>query len=602
MKKAREDMEFTEKLVTEWDLNELYESYDCDSFKKDFEDMQNDAARSARLARETLADDIGAAEKIKRFIAAENKMSVYSKIGEYASLRLHADAADERALKIIDRYETLASDFTEAGALFEKYVASLGDLDDVIAGCVELKDYAFYLREIKKRGEYMLSEAEEIALAKLHNTGAGAWGQLQSHLTSTLLVDIELDGGQAQKPLTVIRNMAYEADAALREKAYKAELAAYEKIDKSVAFALNAIKGEAITEAKLRGYESVLHMTLLDARMDKRILDALISAIENYLPDMRVFYVKKAELLGKNAGLPFYDLFAPLGSKDDDMRFTYEQAAAFVVNNFTKFSKKLGDFAENAFRSRWIDALPRENKSGGAFCAGLHAVKQSRVLANFDGSFNDVTTLAHELGHGYHDFMLKDEAFVNYNYSMPIAETASTFCETIVYNAALASASENEKMVILNNMISDELQVIVDIYSRFTFESEVIEKRADGSLSVGEFKDIMLAAQRKAYGDGLDANFPHPYMWLCKSHYYDSHYNFYNFPYAYGLLFAKGLYSQYLRDGGAFAPKYDALLAATGRKSLADIALLAEIDVTKKEFWVQSLEFVKKDIEAFCGM
>jgi len=589
-------------LETNWSLDELYESFECEKFKSDFEKMKNDIPQITEKAREFTKNHNNEVEKIIWFVGVENNISNYHLIASYAGLRLAINAEDETAMKIQNLTEVLLSDLTEASVLFQKFIADVNDIDALLSENENLHEFEFHLKEIKEQSKYLLSEAEEIAIAKFTITGSSAWGELQSHLTSTLMIDIELDDQLTQKPLTVIRNMAYESDAALREKAYYAELKGYEKIDKSVSFALNSIKGEALSESALRGYESPLSMTLINARMDAQTLNALISSMEDFLPSLRKFYKKKADLLDKSNGLPFYDLFAPVGKAD--MRFTYEEAADYVVSNFNAFSEKLGSYAENAFKNRWIDALPKEGKSGGAFCANLHSIKQSRIMANFDGSFNDVTTLAHELGHGYHGFMLEDDAFVNSDYPMPIAETASTFCETIVTNAALSgkNLTSDEKMVILDNMISDELQVIVDIYSRFTFESDVFTQRENGSLSVNEFKEMMLSAQKKAYGDGLDNDFLHPYMWLCKGHYYSAGYNFYNFPYAYGLLFAKGLYAQYLNENDTFLPKYDALLAATGKKNLADIAAMAGIDVRSKAFWSSSLELVEKDVEMFCNM
>ncbi|TGU86830.1 oligoendopeptidase F, partial [Mesorhizobium sp. M00.F.Ca.ET.186.01.1.1] len=193
-----------------------------------------------------------------------------------------------------------------------------------------------------------------------------------------------------------------------------------------------------------------------------------------------------------------------------------------------------------------------EGKRGGAFCYNLHMVGESRIMANYTGSYNDVSTLAHELGHGYHGECLVQEAFYNSDYPMPIAETASILCETIIAKAALAQATPEEAFSILENDISGASQVIVDIYSRYLFESAVFARRSEGSLSVGELKELMLQAQKDAYGAGLDSSVLHPYMWVCKPHYYSADFNFYNFPYAFGLLFAKGLYAEYVKRGEAF--------------------------------------------------
>ena len=220
-------------------------------------------------------------------------------------------------------------------------------------------------------------------------------------------------------------------------------------------------------------------------------------------------------------------------------------------------------------------------------------------MSNFDGSFSGLTTLAHELGHGYHGHCLKNESFLNSDYPMPLAETASIFCETLIINAAMKSSTENEAYTILENSIQSDAQVIVDIYSRFLFESELFKKRKDSSLSVEELKDIMLKAQKESYGDGLDPDQLHPYMWACKPHYYYADFNFYNFPYAFGLLFAKGLYAEYLKTGKPFIEKYDKLLKETGKNTITNVTTMMGIDIQSPDFWKSSLELTAKDIEKF---
>jgi pepF/M3 family oligoendopeptidase len=334
--------------------------------------------------------------------------------------------------------------------------------------------------------------------------------------------------------------------------------------------------------------------------MDEETLNAMLSAMKESLPAFHKFYRKKGELLGHKNGLPFYDIFAPMGSSDK--KYTYDDARSFIVKNFRTFSDKLANFADNAFENRWIDAEPRDGKRGGAFCSNLHSIKESRILANFNESFDNAITIAHELGHGYHGDCLKDEYFLNSDYPMPIAETASIFCETIVKNAALKEANDDEAFAILEGDISDAGQVIVDIYSRYLFESELFKRRANSSLSVKELKEIMQNAQKEAYGDGLDPDFLHPCMWVNKPHYYYAGANFYNFPYAFGLLFAKGLYAEYLKRGQEFVKDYDRLLTVTGKMSIADVAATMGINVRSIDFWRSSLKLVEKDIEKFISL
>jgi pepF/M3 family oligoendopeptidase len=584
-----------------WSLDALYPSFDSEQWKKDWEAFSQGIQQLQNWTKENLSGTENAAGKMETYInTLTSTYQVFSRLMAFAELTASTDAKNEKALQMIDRLQEKSVELVEPGVLFQKWLGKLANLDEIIASSSLLEEHRFYLTEIAEKSKYLLSEKEEIIYAKMRNTGSNAWSKLQELLTSTLLVDITVNGEEKQLPLSVVRNMAYDKDPVLRKTAYEAELKAYRKIEESSAACLNGIKGEVITISKLRGFASPLQKTLLDSRMDEETLEAMLTAIRESLPVFHKYYRKKAELLGHKNGLPFYDLFAPMG--EANMHFTYQEARDFIVKHFGSFSERLAKYAEKAFDNQWIDAEPREGKRGGAFCHNLHVIKQSRILANFTGSYNDVSTLAHELGHGYHGECLVDEAFLNSDYPMPIAETASILCETIIANAALETAGEEEAFAILENDISGAGQVIVDIYSRYLFETEVFRRREQGSLSVNELKEIMIHAQKEAYGDGLDHDFLHPYMWACKPHYYYADYNFYNFPYAFGLLFAKGLYAEYLNRGSEFVEQYDQLLSVTGKMSIADVARIMGVDVRSVDFWRSSLQLIANDIERFISL
>ncbi len=584
-----------------WSLNELYTSFDAPEFKRDMERLDQEIEKIQKWAADNLNDGENAAQKLEQYIQMMNDFGhLYSRLGGFASLTLSTEAKNETAMKYEDMLDEKGTALTKPEVSFIKWLGKLESLDAVVASSDYLKEHAFFIQENLDKTKYLLSDEEEIVIAKMKNTGSTAWGKLQEMLSSTLLVDITVDGEQKKLPLPVVRNMAYSEDAKVRRAGYEAELENYKKIETSSAASLNGIKGEVLTVSKMRGYASPLEMTVLNARMDMQTLNAMLDAIKESLPAFHKYFRKKGELLGHKNGLPFFEMFAPMG--DVDMNFTYEEARDYIVDNFRTFSDKLADFAATAFDERWIDAEPREGKRGGAFCSNLHVIKQSRILSNFNGSFSNMTTLAHELGHGYHGANLMEETYLNAEYPMPIAETASIFCETIVKEAALKAAKDEEAFSILESDISDAGQVIVDIYSRFLFESELFRRRENGSVSVNELKEIMLEAQKQAYGNGLDHEYLHPYMWACKPHYYYASHNFYNFPYAFGLLFAKGLYAEYLKRGDEFVAAYDKLLSVTGKMKIADVTMEMGIDVRNIDFWRGSLKLVEKDIEKFISL
>ncbi len=580
-----------------WSLDELYTSFDSKEYKEDFKRLESLIEKIVENYS-NLKDIEDKTLLIESYIKDTSKLfSYFRKLSAFSSLTSAVDADNDIALKEMDRLSNLNTQLTKPETEFQIFIRDIDDLDEIISTSNFLEDFEFYLHEIKKTSQYMLSPKEEILISKMTRTGSSSWSQLQNKLSSTLLVDIELAGKAKQLPLPAVRNLAFDSDKAIRKKAYQAELEAYKKIEESSAAALNGIKGEVITLTTLRGYKDPLHETLVKSKMEKETLDAMIESMTDFLPVFHKYLDAKARYLGYNEGLPFYELFAPLGSSSS--KLSYDEAASYIVDNFRSFSDELADYADLAFKNSWIDVEPRPGKRGGAFCSNIHPIGESRILANFDGSFSNTITLAHELGHGYHGHILKDEDILNTSYPMPIAETASIFCETIVTNAALKNASREEQLSILESSISDATQVIVDIYSRFIFESNFFKMREESKLSLEEINNLMLEAQKEAYGRGLDHETLHPYMWINKSHYYSAGRNFYNFPYAFGLLFAKGLYAKYLEEGDSFIESYDELLRQTGKKSIEDLASLAGIDVKDPNFFKSSLELIEADIDKF---
>jgi oligoendopeptidase F len=294
--------------------------------------------------------------------------------------------------------------------------------------------------------------------------------------------------------------------------------------------------------------------------------------------------------------LAWYDLFAPIGT--ENRAWDFDEAAAFIVEQFGTYSERLSGFAARAFAEHWIDAEPRPGKRDGAYCTGLRGA-ESRVFANYKPVFGGVSTLAHELGHGYHNVNLAQRTPLQRSHPMTLAETASIFCETIIRHAALQKADEQEQLAILEASLQGSCQIVVDITSRFLFEQRLFEKRQQRELSVDELNDLMLEAQRETYGDGLDEELLHPYMWAMKPHYYSTGRSFYNYPYMFGLLFGLGLYARYQQDPEAFKRGYDDLLSSTGMADAATLAARFGIDLRTEDFWRASLEIIRQDIDQF---
>ncbi len=583
-----------------WSLNELYPSFESDNYRNDYAQFLKELTALQTWSELNLKTQTAARTKIAAYLERITKIySLYTSLSEFASLTLSVDVKNDQAMKELERLEEAFTKITRPATIFANWLKVVENLDSLINSNQYLQEHRFYLKKLIKESEHLLSEQEEELMAQLKTTGSSAWSKLHEHLTATLLIKFQAKDKDTEEmlPLSIIRNFAYHADQEIRKKAYEAELAAYPQIENTAAACLNSIKGEVLTICSKRGYETALDEALVKGRIDRETLAAMLSAIEESLPDFQKYYRKKAELLGHQNGLPFYELFAPLG--DSNHLYSYTEAQEFIIESFATFSDQMADFAKKAFAERWIDAEPREGKRGGAFCCNLHPIKQSRILCNFNGYYDNLTTIAHELGHGYHGQMLIEEAILNSEYPMTIAETASIFAETIVMKKALTNASESEKLMIIENDLASAGQVIVDIYSRYLFETAVFEKRSKGPLSSQELQELMLEAQRTAYGDGLDPEFLHPYMWVNKPHYYYAETNFYNFPYAVGLLFSKGLYAEYQKRGDVFVSNYNSLLRASGRHQLTDLAGLIGLKIREIDFWRASLNIIKEEIEEF---
>lgn len=579
-----------------WDLTILYNGFDTEEYKNDFMKFEKCAKDVVEYAAN--AEAVPKKELLIKYITSSKEISeLASKLIIYANLSQSANTKDMEAASMLGRLMGIYSQMAAPMAKCSKLISEIEDLENIIESDELLIEHKYLILNIKRDSKYLLSDREEALFSLMNISGASAWSDLQSNLTSSVKANYRGE----EINLSSVRNLAYDPDPSVRRDAYEAELKCYESIKESVAFAINNIKLQVLNECRMRGYESPLAKTLYTSRMKKETLDALLSAMEDYMPKFRQYLLKKAKALGHEGALPWYDLFAPLGKNDKS--YTVEEAREYLLNIFGKFDTELHDMVKCAFDNRWIDFYPRDGKVGGAFDCGVPSAKESRVLTNFDGSFSDIVTLAHELGHSFHDRQVFKNSILNQDYSMPVAETASTFNEVLVMNTAIKEAkSKDEKLALIESELMDACQIICDIYSRFTFEKSVFENRDMEFMNADRLSDLMLSAQKKAYGEGLDENNMHKFMWLCKSHYYSGGLSYYNFPYAFGGLFARGLYAKYEKEGKPFIETYKKMLNATGFTDVEDVAKIAGIDLTKKEFWCAGLEIIAERIDEFCSL
>lgn len=593
-------MTSTPQTLPHWDMSVVYPGIESPEFAQDFTslieaigELKSLFDRSGVDRRESIAldDDL-----VTAFESVIERMNVLLDQQRTIQAYLHSFVTtDSRNDLAQARVSELQRHLVQLSQLDTRFTAWLGsmDVEALIERSQVASDHAFLLRQSYREATHQMSPAEEDLAAELRVSGGMAWAKLHTNLTSQIMVPLERNGTTEQLPMSMIRNLAYDGDRETRRSAYEAELASWSANALPIAAALNGVKGETLTLTRRRGWESPLDQALFDNSIDRPTLDAMMTAARESFPDFRRYLQAKATALGLDK-LAWYDIFAPVGSSTKV--WGYDDATDFIVEQFATFSPKLSGMAARAFSENWIDAEPRSGKRDGAFCMSLRR-DESRVLANFKPSFGGVSTLAHELGHAYHNLTLADRTMLQRSHPMTLAETASIFCETIVRQSALKDADAQEQLAILEASLQGSCQVVVDITSRFLFEQRVFERRADRELSIDEFNQIMLDAQRETYGEGLDQGALHPYMWAVKGHYYGR--SFYNYPYMFGLLFGLGLYARYQSDPDGFKAGYDDLLSSTGLADAATLAGRFGIDIRTPDFWRASLDTVRADIDQF---
>jgi oligoendopeptidase F len=575
-----------------WDLTPFFPSLDSAELAAAHEAATAGLARLAALydergVRRTDQPDIDAVDEV---LAATNELlDELRLLNAYLYGFVTTDAGNDRAQALASELRARTAALAPLRIRLDAWLASF-DTDRLLAASTSASDHAHVVRRAAVAATHQLSDPEEELAAELNLAGGSAWNQLHGDVSARLMATVD---GEAL-PITAVRNLAYAADAGLRRRAYDAELEAWDGVAVTLAACLNGVKGQASTLNRRRGWPDDLAPALFANGVEPEVLAAMQRACAGSFPAFRRYLRAKGRLLGhpEGSGLPWWDLFAPVGDPDASA-VTWDEATERVAGAFASYAGPLGRLAERAIAERWIDVEPREGKRGGAFCMPVRA-DESRVLLNWSGTVDGVTTLAHELGHAYHNTQLADRTPLQRQTPMALAETASIFCETVLLQSLLADASDDRRLVLLETDLQNACQIVVDIQSRFLFERAVFERRARRALSVAELRELMTDAQREAYGDGLGDDLHHD-MWAVKPHYYGS--AFYNWPYTYGLLFGVGLYARYRDDPERFRAGYDDLLSATGLATAAELGQRFGIDVADEAFWASSLAVIVERVD-----
>ena len=581
-----------------WQLDSVYPGYESEQYQSDRKALRRACSSLLRKIDDSVSRKQSPDRWIRNVVKKmDTAIGLYSTLEAFIYCNYSVNTKDARTVSELSSIEKDGLPLKDAQVRFRNAIRPLRrKLGKLAESSKAIDRFRFFLEEEAELANMQMPVAEENLAADLQRPGADAWGRLQGTISSNLSWPWE---GEERKTVVQLRALAMDPDRGVRRKAFEKEIEAWGSMEIPLAAALNGVKGSTVILDERRKYESPLDHAAKQARISRATLDAQISTMERNLGVFRGYLKQKAKLIGEKK-LAFYDLFAPVG--EATRTWTFAEARDFILRQFSTFSRDLGDFAERAFRERWIDAEPREGKVGGAFCAPVPQAAESRILANFDGSFDSLFTLAHELGHGYHGHVLKDLPFIQQDYPMTLAETASIFCETIVFNRAVAEGSHDDRCTVLELFLQSSTQVIVDILSRYRFEQAVFDRRRTAELSPEEFCELMTQAQRDTYGDGLDGDALHPYMWAVKSHYYSADLSYYNFPYAFGQLFGLGLYATYREDEEGFPAKYRQLLQMTGRASANDVASSVGFNIEDPGFWQGGIDVIAARAAEFASL
>jgi pepF/M3 family oligoendopeptidase len=512
---------------------------------------------------------------------------------------LSAQNVKDRQARILGaRVTSLEASLSSVFTAVDKFALDVPDDEwEDLLGSPELKDLAFNLDERRRNARKLLPPEQETLINDLSVDGYHGWSDLYNTVVGRMVVPVEKDGQVVELSPGQAANWLTDADRSIREKTFAAWEKAWGEQAELCATAMNHIGGYRLALYGHRGWDSILKEPLRMNRMTQETLDAMWNTIERNKYRLVTYLRRKQKLLGIDQ-LSWHDVNAPLGGIGGKM--SYDEAANFVVDHYAEFSPKMAAFAERAFRERWVEAEDRPAKRPGAFCTDFAASRVTRVFTTFGGTITNVGTLAHELGHGYHGWVMVGMPILTQQYSMNVAETASTMGEMIVGDAAVRSAAtREEKIDLLDDKLQNAVALLMNIHSRFLFETRFYEERARGMVSVDRLNEIMVGAQKDAFQNALDVY--HPHFWASKLHFYFTDAPFYNFPYTFGYLFSAGVYSRALAEGRKFAEgSYLDLLRDTGRMQVEDLARKhLGADLTGPEFWQSAIDVCLGDLDEF---
>ncbi|WP_318503321.1 M3 family oligoendopeptidase [Bacillus sp. T3] len=595
------------KYADTWDLDSIFAGGTrSEELQEKIHNIKTEIQQYQQLVKQWNSEEDKTANPLKEILKKQESVGKgLGQTGTFVQMYHDANMNDEYANVVKGQVMDLASEVENLSTIFKKKLVSISDQDWLnFLQDSELNKISFALNEIRDQGKRLLSEKEEKIITELNKDGLSAWSRLYDTTVSIMTIPFtDKEGKTTQYSVGQAMNRMYaDPDAEVRRQLFENWEEAWSKFAPIFADTLNHIDGYRITLQKAHSRQSYLDEPLEYNRMSKETLDAMWKAVAERKQPFISFINQKAKILGLEK-LGWQDVDAPVAfGSVKPLRFTYDEACDFVINNFATFGEEISAFAKHALENRWVEAEDRPNKRPGGYCTRLPEWEESRIFMTFTGSPSDASTLAHELGHAFHSFVMKDLPALNRRYAMNVAETASTFAETIIGNATVANAkTKEEKITLLDAKIGNAVAMFLNIHARFLFENKYYEERSNGIVSEQRLNELMVNAQKEAYCDSLASY--HPHFWCSKLHFYIDDVPFYNFPYTFGFLFSLGIYAEYIKNQHGFEEKYIALLRDTGSMKVEDLAMKhLGVDLTKPAFWEAGIQLMERDVEEFISL
>ncbi|MDQ0060950.1 M3 family oligoendopeptidase [Paenibacillus harenae] len=583
-----------------WELDTIYEGGSASaSLLQELKGMETDMARlDAGLAGESLPD----ADRLAQL--TEVVQSVLLRLREtdsFVTCLMAANMRDTAANSLNDKVKTLSAMFI---GVLTRYDNALRAYPDSVWAALlkheKLSEIAFSLQERRELAKRKMAPELEALAGDLSVDGYHGWGDYYNTIVSRAkFTDVGSDGARRSLSAGQMHNRLSEGERSVRQAAFAEWERVWSEQGDLCAEVLNRISGFRLKLYDKRGWTSVLQEPLQMNRMSEATLTSMWTAIQDGKQSLVRYLERKAKLLGVEK-LDWHDVEAPLGASARIV--PYEEAAEFIVEQFREFSPELAEFSKQAFAKGWIEAEDRPGKRPGGFCTSFPKSGQTRIFMTYSGTASNISTLAHELGHAYHQHVMNDLPPLSQEYAMNVAETASTFAELIVSDKALKTASDaDEKLGLLEDKIQRSVAFFMNIHARFLFETRFYELRREGLVSAETLSKLMEEAQREAFSDMLGE--AHPHFWASKLHFYLTDVPFYNFPYTFGYLFSAGIYARAQQEGPAFAGKYVALLRDTGRMTVEELASFhLGVNLEESDFWREAVALTADDVQLFIEM